>query len=93
MVVHYLYLRRSALCPNETDAVLVVDSDAVLPLPISSECLQLIPWWNSEIVKGDHRVKLVELASRHCPRRFWTGAPSCSRIHTVEDILCPIDSK
>jgi len=48
--------------PRETDSPLVVDADAVLPRPVARECLQPVPWRDSEVVEGRYRAHLAELA-------------------------------
>jgi hypothetical protein len=35
MIINYFNISRAAFCPSETDAVLIVDADAVLSLSIS----------------------------------------------------------
>jgi hypothetical protein len=50
MVVDYLYVFRPHLGPSEADPVLVIDSNAVLSLPVARESLETIPWWDSEIL-------------------------------------------
>jgi hypothetical protein len=44
MIVHYLNPMDSIFLPNEADAELVVNSDAVPSLTISLKGLQPVPW-------------------------------------------------
>ncbi len=89
MVIAYFDPLRSLVAPDETDSVLVVDTDAVLPFSVPVERLQAVPRWDPQRLKRDHGVQLVELALRDSPQLL--GArPSC-RFGTapVEDIFRP----
>lgn len=44
MVIHDLDIKSVAIPPYETDTVLIVDSNAVLPRAIAVESLKVIPW-------------------------------------------------
>jgi hypothetical protein len=43
MIINYLDVKRIAIPPNETDAILIVDADAVLTLPIALQTFKVIP--------------------------------------------------
>jgi hypothetical protein len=43
MVVNYLNIKRITITPNEADAILIVDANAVLPFPISFQSFKVIP--------------------------------------------------
>ena len=47
VVIHDFYVVCSIRFPAETDAKLIIDSDAVLTSAISRERLQMIARWNS----------------------------------------------
>ena len=64
MVVHHLDLLRVTALPEEADPVLVVDPDAVLPTPVSTESLEVVAWERSQVVEPLRRVQLRELALR-----------------------------
>jgi hypothetical protein len=51
VVIDDLDLERIPVAPNEANAPLVVDSDAVLPLSLPSQRLQTVPRWNPQILK------------------------------------------
>jgi len=51
VVINYLNIKRIAIAPNETDAILVVDANTVLALPIPFQGLKMIPWKNCQIAK------------------------------------------
>lgn len=62
MVVHDLDLLRFAVLPDETDSILIVDTDAVLPPSITGQSLKVIPWKRAQVVESLGCVKLRELA-------------------------------
>ena len=47
MVIHDFHLFGVALVPNKTDAVFVVDADAMLPFAITRQRFQPIGWRDS----------------------------------------------
>lgn len=49
MVINYLDVKRIAIAPNETDAILIIDADTVLPFPIALQNFKLIPWKDCKI--------------------------------------------
>jgi hypothetical protein len=49
MIVYNLYIKRVAGIPLEADTVLIVDSDAVLPLTPTSQALQSVARWASQV--------------------------------------------
>jgi hypothetical protein len=42
VVINYLNIKRIAIAPNETDAILVVNADAMLALPIALQGFKVI---------------------------------------------------
>jgi hypothetical protein len=52
VVVHHLDLLRVAVLPDEADPILVVDPDAVLPLPIAGKSLKVIARKRAEVTTG-----------------------------------------
>jgi len=52
VVVHNLNVFSAALRPTEADAKLIVDANAVLPLPISLEGFQTVSRRHVEILQG-----------------------------------------
>lgn len=41
-----------SVVPSETNPVLIVDANAVLPLPVTRECLEAVGWRGSEVKRG-----------------------------------------
>jgi hypothetical protein len=46
VIVNDLYRIRTFVSPKEADSVPLVDADAMLTFPISSERLKSVPWRN-----------------------------------------------
>jgi hypothetical protein len=63
MVIRDLDVPGSSLAPSEADAILLVDSNAVLPLSISLQGLEAVPWWDSQIFERFRVVNQEELLS------------------------------
>ena len=55
---------RSVGLPDKADSPLVVDANAVLPLAVGFQCLQLIAWWDAQAGELGSCVDLKQLASR-----------------------------
>jgi len=51
MVIRDFYLMRSVSFPDETDPMLIVDSDAVLSRTVALQSLQTIPWRKAKIAQ------------------------------------------
>lgn len=58
MIINYLDVECIAISPNETDAILIVDTDTVLTLPIAFQSFKPIPWEDGEITQEVRRVQL-----------------------------------
>jgi hypothetical protein len=82
MVVHHVYLLRLAVLPDETDPILVVDPDAVLPLSISGKSLETIAGKCPEVVQALGGVQLGQL-----PLRDLGNGPKPSRRVPLEQGL------
>jgi hypothetical protein len=57
MVIHDLDIFRSARCPDKTNAILVIDPDAVLSSTIAFERFESIARWNQEIIQSSSPVQ------------------------------------
>src|SRR5262245_35050341 len=53
-----------ALSPFETDAPLIIDADAVLPLSISAQCFEPVTGQRGEISQRRRRLETVQLQLR-----------------------------
>ena len=63
MIIHNLNLKRIAPSPAKTDPPLIVDADAVLPLPFSLEGLQAVSGRGSKVAQLQSAIQQAELAS------------------------------
>jgi hypothetical protein len=52
VIINYLNFKRIALTPNETNAILIIDSDTVLTPAISSQSLKMIPRKDRQITQS-----------------------------------------
>ena len=64
MVVNYLHILGALRSPHKANSPLIVDADAVLPLPISSQSFELIAWRHAQIIKNQGPTKLLQLPKR-----------------------------
>ena len=62
MVVDHLDLLGVAVLPHETDPVLIVDPDAVLPTTVPSERLEVVARERAQVVEALRGVELDQLA-------------------------------
>ena len=65
MIVHDLNVSGITTGPAEANPPLVVDTNTVLPRPITAQGLQTIPWNRSQIRNGSGGMHLIELSLRH----------------------------
>lgn len=63
VIVHDLDVPDVSTRPAKADAPLIIDSDAVLPLASSLQCLQAVAGWKPEILQAAGLVKIKELSA------------------------------
>ncbi len=51
MVINNFNLARAGLSPDKTEAVLIIESNAVLPFTVTSQCFQVIAGRYAQLVK------------------------------------------
>jgi hypothetical protein len=68
MIVRNLNRIRAAVSPNETDSVLIVNANAVLPFAVALELLQVVAWWNQKISQCHGDMNHQELSESHSPQ-------------------------
>jgi len=71
MIVDDLYLIRIPILPAEAHTPLVIDADAVLPLPFAPQSLQSVSWGNPEVLQRTGAMQIQEFPPRHslnCPK-------------------------
>ena len=62
VIIHNLYVPRVIFMPAKTNAVLIIDADAMLPLTISLQRFKVISRRISEIVEGFCKINCTEPA-------------------------------
>ena len=60
-----------AIVPHKANAVLIVDSDAVSPRPVSNQLLQSISGRNAEVVERSRRVENQQFAQGDALKPLW----------------------
>ena len=78
MIVDDLDFVSVAVTPHEADAESIVDSNAVLSVPVTFERLQAVAWEDGQVRESMGRVQLRQLSlsnPRHCPEspRYVSG--------------------
>jgi hypothetical protein len=87
MIINDLNLIWSRACPLKTDAILVVDSNAILASTISSKFFKLIAWWDTQFLEYFDRVKLIQFPSGNSPNVGGASSPGFGRVHAIKDIF------
>lgn len=64
MIINYLNVKRIAVVPNETDAILIVDTNTVLSISIPFQRFKVIPGKDCQIAQQMSGVQLHELTLR-----------------------------
>jgi len=57
--------------PIEANAILIIDPNAVLAPPITSQALKTIAWGRCRLSQLAHSIDLIELAASHSPEPAW----------------------
>ncbi len=87
VIIRDLNLVDISSLPSKTDSVLIVDSNAVLPVPVGPQSFEAISWWNRKLSKILHAINLVKLPSGHVPQIAGTGFSGYLGIDAVK--YCP----
>ena len=90
MIIRDPYFRWTLVGPLETDPILIIDSNTVLPPQIPAQRLQPIARRDAEIIETLSRIELVQLALRHRPKLSWTSGAGRLRVLPVENVLRPL---
>lgn len=87
VVICYLDVFRAFVRPHKANAVLLVNSNAVLALAVPSQLFELIRRRRLQIAQRSSRSDVRELPLRNAPNRVRAGFPRSLRILVVEHIL------
>ena len=82
MIIDDFHVITMPVAPNETNPPLLVDPYGVLPLPVTSQGFQLIPWRRRQDAQFRGGMQLQQLPQRHTLKR--TEAPG---MLIVEELL------
>lgn len=81
-----LYLIWTRIFPDEADAILVVDADAVLPSSIPAQSFQPIAGRDTEVANGCGGIQQVQLPPGHALNRLGTSTSRVSGVPAVENV-------
>lgn len=77
VIINHLDLLRSGTPPDEANTPLVVDPNRVLALSVTTECLQAVSGWNSQIMKASRLIDVKQFPpsylldiARQSPRSY-----------------------
>jgi hypothetical protein len=84
MVVRDLNLVGISSLPSKTQAILVVNPNAVLPVPVSAQPFQAISVWNGKLAEVSDLINLIELSPSHLPQIPWTDSSSNRRVDAIK---------
>ncbi len=73
MVVRDLHLIRTALGPDEANAVLAIDADGVLTISFATQRLQSISRGRGKVTECSSGIKQVKLPAGNAPQLRWAG--------------------
>ena len=93
MIVRGLNLVGIASLPSETYPILIIDSNTVLPAPVSAQPFEVIPSWNSELAKVSNSIDLIELPPANLPQDTGTSPPGNGRVDPIKDVLGALPTK
>ena len=79
MVVNDLNPFWTSIAPPEADAPLIIDSDTVLPRPITAQKLEPVAWRDPEVLQTTRGVNLPQLAQRDARNARVKGRDSLPR--------------
>jgi hypothetical protein len=87
MIINNLNLIRAVICPNKTEAILVIDPDAVLAFPLSGQFFQMITRGDAEFIDRFYRIKLIQFPGGYSPKVFGANFSGLTRVDPIEDIF------
>jgi hypothetical protein len=87
MVIHNLDSNRPVIGQNETDPVPAVDTDTVLPDPLSGERFKTISGRHAQVAEAACRIELLKLSGGYPPKLLWATSPCSLGVAPVEDVF------
>lgn len=86
VIVRGFNLVSIASLPSETNPILIIDPDTMLPAPVATQPFQAISPWHSEITEVSDSIDLIELPPSNLPQGPWADSPGDRTIDAVEDV-------
>ena len=83
MIIDDFNIIRIASSPSKANAPALVDTDAVLSMPITDELLKMVSGWNTQIIQHSGNIEDLQLAACVSLDLRWKLA----REFTTEDAL------
>jgi hypothetical protein len=87
MIINDLQVGWTIISPAKTDAILLVDSNAVLSFAISRQSFRSIARWYPQFFQSLNGVQLIQFSHRNAPQISRTTFPCSFRVEPIEDIL------
>ena len=87
VIVDDLDLGGTTIRPDETEAILRIDPNAMLSDAIAFQRLQLIGRWHPQVIQRRSTIHPLKLAPRHLPQERWARPASALRVNAVEDVF------
>jgi hypothetical protein len=82
-----------ASLPSETNPILIVDPDTVLPAPVSTQPFEAISPWNSKFADVSDSIDLIELPPGNLPQNTGTDPSGNGRVDPIEDVLSALPTE
>jgi hypothetical protein len=76
-----------ASLPSETNPILIVDPDTVLPAPVSTQPFEAISPWDSKFADISDSIDLIELPPGNLPQNTGTCPSGNGRVAPIKDVL------
>ena len=87
MIIHDIDAGRPVIGPNKTQSELIVDTNAMVALPVPLERLETVARRHSQSGEGRGSVQTIQFASRDRPQRSRTDPASEPRVHARKHVF------
>lgn len=86
MIVRDFNLVGIASLPSETNPILIIDPDTMLP---ATQPFEAISPRHSELTEASDSIDLIELPPRDLPQSPWADSAGNRIVDAIEDVFCP----
>src|SRR5690606_27444909 len=73
--------------PEETNSILIIDTNAVLTFSVSCKCFKPVSRGNSQLIEQRYRIQLVQLPGRQPPQHLGASTTCCFGRTAMEDVF------